>query len=236
MAGIGFQDIASLEKAATDFSNQFAVTPSLSSSRAAYDIKSAIYTLPTLPSRIHQDRGTHAKATKATVAEMTSLFGTRYGIYKDFYRDLSDFDFAGMLSGGISQAVISFKTTGPELAGAISNLGASATSALRPLEEQLTVLGLLSATMSGPESGTMYKAFMKSAAKAGEELGISFVDAQHNLLPIADILEKIKGKYGETIDAMEKIQLQEAFGRIESLGVVDLLLPKIVTSGRIWRR
>lgn len=228
MAAIGFQDIASLEKAATEFSNQFAGYTKPDFIAAAYDIKSAIYTLSDVAiGEYTKIAALTAKATKATVAQMTSLFGTGYGIYKDFYRDLSDFDFAGMLSGGISQAVISFKTTGPELAGAISNLGASATSALRPLEEQLTVLGLLSATMSGPESGTMYRAFIKSAAKAGEALGIGFVDQKNNLLPIADILEKIKGKYGETVDAMEKLQLQEAFGRIESLGVVDLLLPKI---------
>jgi hypothetical protein len=228
MAAIGFQDIASLENAATEFSSQFAGYTKPDFIAAAYDIKSAIYTLSDVAiGEYTKIAALTAKATKATVAQMTSLFGTGYGIYKDFYRDLSDFDFAGMLSGGISQAVISFKTTGPELAGAISNLGASATSALRPLEEQLTVLGLLSATMSGPESGTMYRAFIKSVAQAGERLGVSFVDQKNNLLPIADILEKIKGKYGETVDAMEKLQLQEAFGRIESLGVVDLLLPKI---------
>jgi hypothetical protein len=228
MAAIGFQDIASLERAASDFSNQFAGYTKPDFIAAAYDIKSAIYTLSDAAiGEYTKIAALTAKATKATVAQMTSLFGTGYGIYKNFYKNLSDFDFAGMFSGGISQAVIAFKTTGPEIAGAISNLGASATSALRPLEEQLTVLGLLSATMSGPESGTMYRSFMKSAAQAGVRLGISFVDAQNNLLPIADILEKIKGKYGETVDAMEKLQLQEAFGRIESLGVVDLLLPKI---------
>jgi len=228
MAAIGFKDIKSLERAAADFSNQFAGYTKPEFIAAAYDIKSAIYTLSDAAiGEYTKIAALTAKATKATVAQMTSLFGTGYGIYKDFYRDLSDFDFAGMLSGGIAQAVVSFKTTGPELAGAISNLGAAATSAKRPLEEQLTVLGLLSATMSGPESGTMYKAFMKSAAEAGEKLKIGFVDARNNLLPIADILERIKRKYGETVDAMEKIELQEAFGRIESLGVVDLLMPKI---------
>ena len=107
-----------------------------------------------------------AKATKATVADMTSLFATGYGIFKDFYGDLSDFEFGELFSGGISAAVRAFKTTGPEMAASIENLGAMATSSLIPLEEQLTVLGMLQATMSGSEAGTRYRAFIKSAVLA----------------------------------------------------------------------
>lgn len=113
------------------------------------------------------------------------------------------------------------------MAAAISNLGASATSAKRPLEEQLAVLGMLQATMAGSEAGTHYRAFIKSAAEAGQQLGISFVDARNNLLPVTEILERIKGKYGETVDAVEKMELQKAFGRIEAMAAVDLLLPQI---------
>jgi len=81
--------------------------------------------------------------------------------------------------------------------------------------------------MSGSEAGTKYKAFMKSAAKAGEALGVSFVDANNKLLSMPEILEKIGSQYGSTIDAIEKLELQQAFGRIEGLEVVDLLMPKL---------
>ena len=56
------------------------------------------------------------------------------------------------------------------MAESISSLGAIATTAKVPMQEQLTILGMLQATMSGSEAGTKYKAFMKSAAKAGEAL------------------------------------------------------------------
>ena len=228
MASLGFNDLKSLERAAREFSNQFSGTTKSDFIAAAYDIKSGIASLSdTAVGEFTKIAALTAKATKATVADMTSLFATGYGIFKDFYSDLSDFEFGELFSGGIAAAVRAFKTTGPEMAASIENLGAMATSSLIPLEEQLTVLGMLQATMSGSEAGTRYRAFIKSAAKAGEEMGISFVDANNNLLPIPNILEKIRGKYGETVDAVEKMGMMKAFGRIEALNVVDLLMPKI---------
>jgi TP901 family phage tail tape measure protein len=81
--------------------------------------------------------------------------------------------------------------------------------------------------MSGSEAGTKYRAFMKSAAKAGIELGMSFTDARGQLKPMVEILKLIKARYGETISAVQKVKLQEAFGRIESVALIDLLLPQI---------
>ncbi len=228
MASLGFRDLKSLERASKEFSNQFAGITKSDFIAAAYDIKSGIASLSdTAVGEFTKIAALTAKATKATVADMTSLFATGYGIFKDYYGDLSDFEFGELFSGGIATAVRAFKTTGPEMAAAISNIGAMATSALIPLEEQLSVLGMLQATMSGSEAGTRYRAFIKSAAEAGEKLGISFVDANKNLLPIPNILERIRGKYGETVDAIEKMELMKAFGRIEALTVVDLLMPKI---------
>ena len=228
MASLGFKDLKSLERAAKEFSNQFAGITKSDFIAAAYDIKSGIASLSdTAVGEFTKIAALTAKATKASVSEMTSLFATGYGIFKDFYGNLSDFEFGELFSGGIATAVRAFKTTGPEMAAAISNIGAMATSALIPLEEQLSVLGMLQATMSGAEAGTRYRAFIKSAAKAGDEMGISFVDANNSLLPIPNILERIRGKYGETVDAVEKMGMMKAFGRIEALTVVDLLMPKI---------
>ena len=74
---------------------------------------------------------------------MGSLFATGYGIYKGFYDDLSDMEFGEMFSAGISTAVRLYKTSGEGMADAISALGATATNAKVPLEEQLAILGQL---------------------------------------------------------------------------------------------
>lgn len=227
LASLGVKDLGAVEDAARAFSDQWAGTTKADFIAAAYDIKSGITTL--------SDEGVAeftslaaltAKATKSTAGEMTSLFATGYGIYKGYYDDMSDLEFGEMFSAGIAKSVQQFKTTGSEMASSIESLGASATNANVPLEEQLTILGMLQGTMSGSEAGTKYAAFIQSAAKGGEELGLSFLDANNQLKSLPEILDQLRGKYGDTIDAMEKQELASAFGTDEAVDLIDLLYNK----------
>ena len=227
LASLGVKDLEAVEDAARSFSDQWAGTSKADFISASYDIKSGIASLT--------DEGVAdfttlaaltGKATKSTVGEMTSLFATGYGIYKGFYDDLTDLEFGEMFSAGISKSVQPYKTTGSEMAAAIESLGASATNAKVPLEEQLSVLGMLQATMSGSEAGTKYAAFIQSAAKGGEELGLAFVDANNQIKSLPEILDLLRGKYGDTIDAIEKQEIATAFGTDEAVDLIDLLYSK----------
>lgn len=227
LASLGVKDLEAVEDTARSFSDQWAGTSKADFISASYDIKSGIASLT--------DEGVAdfttlaaltGKATKSTVGEMTSLFATGYGIYKGFYDDLTDLEFGEMFSAGISKSVQQFKTTGSEMAAAIESLGASATNAKVPLEEQLSVLGMLQATMSGSEAGTKYAAFIQSAAKGGEELGLAFVDANNQIKSLPEILDLLRGKYGDTIDAIEKQEIATAFGTDEAVDLIDLLYSK----------
>lgn len=131
-----------------------------------------------------------------------------------------------MFSAGIAKSVQQFKTTGSGMAQSIQTLGASATTSNVPLEEQLSILGMLQATMGGAEAGTKYKAFLRSATKGGEALGLSFTDANNQLLSMPEILEILRGKFGETMDAAEKMELQKAFGDTEAVALIDLMYSK----------
>lgn len=228
LASLGVKDLGAVEEAAKSFSDQWAGTTKADFISAAYDIKSGIASL--------SDEGgaeftslaaLTAKATKSTAAEMTSLFATGYGIYKDYYSDLSDMEFGAMFSAGISESVRAFKTSGSGMAQSIQTLGASATTANVPLEEQLSILGMLQATMGGAEAGTKYKAFLRSAVRGGEELGLTFTDANNQLLSMPEILSILKGKFGETMDAAEKMELQKAFGDTEAVALIDLMYNKV---------
>lgn len=228
LASLGVQDLGVVEDAARSFSDQWAGTTKSDFISAAYDIKSGIASLTDEGVAQYTElAGVTAKATKSTIGEMTSLFATGYGIYKDYYSDLSDIEFGEMFSAGISQSVKQFKTTGSGMAQSIQTLGASATTANVPLEEQLSILGMLQATMSGSEAGTKYKAFLRSAAKGGEALGLSFTDANNQLLSMPEILDKLRGKFGETMDAAEKMELQKAFGDTEAVALIDLMYNKV---------
>ena len=227
LSSLGVRDLDALETAARSFSDQWSGTSKADFISAAYDIKSGIASL--------SDEGVAeytslaaltAKATKATAGEMTSLFATGYGIYKGYYDDLSDIQFGEMFSAGIAESVRAFKTSGSGMAQGIQTLGASATTANVPLEEQLAILGMLQATMSGSEAGTKYKAFLRTAAKGGEALGLSFLDANNQLLSMPEILAQLRGKFGETMDAAEKMELQKAFGDTEAVALIDLMYSK----------
>ncbi len=228
MRSLGIKDLEALSLAAEEFSNKWSGTTKPEFIAASYDIRSGIASLTDVGvAEFSKLAALTGKATKSTTAEMTSLFATGYGIYKNMYDDMGDLEFGALFSGGIAAAVKEFKTTGGQMAAGISTLGAMATTANIPLEEQLAILGMLQATMSGAEAGTKYKAFMKSAGKAADALGLKFTDNNNQFLGMVPILEKIRGKYGETLDAMEKQELQKAFGRIEALEVVDLFYNKI---------
>lgn len=224
LASLGVTDLEAVESAAKSFSDTWAGTTKSDFITAAYDIKSGIASLT--------DEGVAdftelaaltGKATKSTTEEMGSLFATGYGIYKGAYEDMSDLDFGEMFSAGISTAVKNYKTAGTEMASAISVLGATATNNKISMEEQLAILGQLQTTMSGSEAATKYKAFLNAAASAGEKLGLSFVDANNQLLGTPEILTQLQSKYGDTIDAVEKQQLKEAFGTDEAVAMIDLL-------------
>lgn len=227
LASLGVQDLEMLEAAAQSFSNTWTGTQKADFITAAYDIKSGIASLTDEGiARYTELAGITATATKSTISTMTDLFATGYGIYKNFYGHLSDIQFAEIFSAGLAESVKNFKTTGSEMASSIRTLGAAATTAQVPLQEQLSILGMLQATMSGSEAGTKYKAFLRSAAKGGQELGLNFMDANNQLLSMPEILELLQGKFGETMDAAEKLELQKAFGDQEAVALIDLMYSK----------
>jgi len=128
------------------------------------------------------------------------------------------------LAGQTAVAVQMFKTTGTEMSSAFGSIGANATSMGVGMAEQIAILGQLQATMTGSEAGTKFKAFLSGAGKAQKALGLSFTDSQGKILPMVDILEKIKGKFGD-IDTVAKSDLfQKAFGRKEAVDLIKLLL------------
>lgn len=180
LSSLGVKDLKAVEDAAKSFSDTWAGTSKADFITASYDIKSGIASLTDEGvAQFTQLAALTGKATKSTTEEMGSLFATGYGIYKGFYDDMSDLEFGEMFSAGIATAVKNYKTSGSEMASAISALGATATNANVPLEEQLAIMGQLQTTMSGSEAATKYKSFLNQASSAGEKLGLTFLDTNN---------------------------------------------------------
>lgn len=192
--------------------------------RSAYDIQSAIDGLAgnDLP-RFTTAAGTLAKATKANVTDITSYFGTMYGIFRKQANEVGKAEWIELLAGQTATAVQMFKTTGPEMSSAFTSIGAEAQTMGVALNEQIAILGSLQSTMSGSEAGTKYRAFLTGIAGAQEKLGLNFTDDSGKLLPVVDILNKIQGKFGQ-IDTVAKSDLmKKAFGTSEATAFLKLM-------------
>lgn len=237
--GIGAKGIDAITKSAKEFSNEFAGTTATEFVSASYDIKSGISSLSdTAVGEFTKITAMTGSATKSSTDQMTSLFASGYGIYRDQFDafgastikgwnalsdEEKDIKFGEYFSAGIASSVQAFKTDGSNMSAGISNLGATATSAGISFAEQLSVLGQLQATMSGSEAATKYKAFLNSAQGAGDKLGLQFTDANNQMLSMPEIINTIKDKYGETIDALEADELKKAFGTEEAVALVKLM-------------
>ncbi|WEM43517.1 phage tail tape measure protein [Photobacterium sp. DA100] len=192
---------------------------------ASYDIQSAISGLAGNElAEFTKASGVLAAATKADTGTITNYVGTMYGIFQNTANQMGKADWVNMLGGQTAKAVQMFKTTGDQMSAAFTSVGASATSVGVGMTEQMAILGTLQATMSGSEAGTKYRSFLAGAAKAEDALNMSFTDSQGQLLPIVDILNQIKGRYGETLSVAEGAELSKAFGTKDAVAMIQLLM------------
>lgn len=165
-----------------------------------------------------------AKATKADASTMTAYTGTMYGIFQKQAEAQGKSAWIEDMAGKTAHAIKVFKTSGYEMSSAFTSLGAEATTAGSSLDEQMAILGKLQATMSGSEAGTKYKAFLMGVGNAQKELGMKFVDSQGKMLPVLQILEKLKKKYGALDKVVDSDLIKKAFGSDEAVGMLKLLI------------
>lgn len=192
---------------------------------ASYDIQSAIAGLEgnELPS-FARASGVLAKATKADTATITNYMGTMYGIFEQQAKKMGKANWVEDVAGKTALAVQMFKTTGQGMTDAFKGIGANATAAGISMDEQFAVLGHLQATMGGGEAGTKFKSFLAGVGSAQKALGLKFTDSAGNMLPVLDILDKLKARYGETLTVAGSDELKKAFGSDEAVSMIKLLM------------
>ncbi|EBW5291860.1 phage tail tape measure protein [Salmonella enterica] len=193
--------------------------------RSAYDIQSAIAGLRgnELP-KFTEVSNILAKATKSDAATITDYMGTMYGIFKDTAEKMGRTNWVEQIAGQSAYAVQLFKTDGNKLAQAFSTIGANAQAMRVSTAEQFAVLGQLGTTMGGSEAATKYKQFLASVGGAQKTLGLKFTRQDGTLKSITDILDLIKGKYGDLSKVADADLLKKAFGSDEAVSMIKALL------------
>lgn len=169
---------------------------------------------------------TLAFAMKATSEETSEFMGQMFGNFKSEADRLGKVQFAEQLAGkmtvmrqrfGAEMGLIKDLMEGTRGVGNNFNIG---------IDEQMAVLGQLSRTL-GTEASGAYEQFMNGAGEGAKKLGLSFKDAQGNMLSMPEMLMKLQGKYGKSLEGNLKAQkeLDDAFG--DSSAVVKQLYGNI---------
>ncbi|MGY2226468.1 phage tail tape measure protein [Pseudomonas gingeri] len=153
-----------------------------------------------------------AKATKSDADTMGAYVGTMYNLFKGQADAMGKDAWVEQLAGQTATAVQLFRTSGDQIGEAFKAAGGLASTAGVSLAEQMAVLGTLGSTMDGGEAGGLYKSFFENISGASQKLGMKFVDQQGKLLPMMDILDKLKGKFGDLSIEANGNKLRDAFG------------------------
>ncbi|EPX7405582.1 phage tail tape measure protein, partial [Cronobacter sakazakii] len=146
-------------------------------------------------------------------AETAEFMGQMFANFRSDAERLGKVQFAEQLAGkmaymrqtfGVEMGAIKDLMEGARGVGTNFNIG---------LDEQLAVLGQLNRTL-GSEASSAYEGFMTGAIDGAKKLGLSFTDMQGNILSMPEMLMKLQGKYGKSLEGNLKAQaeLDEAFG------------------------
>ena len=228
LASLGVEQIKIVTDMGKEMEKKWAGVTAASFVTAAYDIRSGISSL--------SDQGVAdmtraavlvAKATKGVPEEMTSLFATGYGIFKQQYQQMDDAQFGTLFGDMISKSTQQFKTDGAAMQAAVESAGATATLLGQDMSAQLAIMGQLQSVMSGSESGTALKAYALNSAKANAEfkkmgINIRTLDDKGMLRSMPDVLADMKAQLGDFNGENVEI-LKKAFGSEEAVKVLSTL-------------
>ncbi|EAX9558277.1 phage tail tape measure protein [Salmonella enterica] len=211
--GIDDQALKAVQRDALRFSTTYGAS-AVEFVQSTESINSAIAGLTgnELP-KVTKVANTLAFALKSTAAETAEFMGQMFGNFSADAERLGKVQFAEQLAG---KMVYMRKVFGTEM-GTIKDLMEGArgvgTNYGVGLDEQLAVLGQLNRTL-GTEASSAYEGFMTGAVEGAKKLGLSFTDATGKMLPMPEMLIKLQGKYGKSLEGNLKAQaeLDAAFG------------------------
>ncbi|HFY8190468.1 TPA: phage tail tape measure protein [Salmonella enterica subsp. enterica serovar Typhimurium] len=211
--GIDDQALKAVQRDALRFSTTYGAS-AVEFVQSTESINSAIAGLAgnELP-KVTKVANTLAFALKSTAAETAEFMGQMFGNFSADAERLGKVQFAEQLAG---KMVYMRKVFGTEMCtikdlmegarGVGTNYGVG-------LDEQLAVLGQLNRTL-GTEASSAYEGFMTGAVEGAKKLGLSFTDATGKMLSMPEMLIKLQGKYGKSLEGNLKAQaeLDAAFG------------------------
>ena len=222
--GMSRAEVDAVSRRGRNLSRNIAGITTAGFTSAAYDVRSGISSLDaTGVADITQQAALTARATKAELGQMTSLFATGFGQFKGaLFEDLSDREFGAVFSAQLSKAVERFKTDGSKMQQAIQSMGSGLAESGVSMALQFASLGALQQKMTAGEAGTTMAALERSAAQAQARfedagLGVRTLDERGNILAPDQLLQQMQREFGDQYTTEIGAQIQQAFGSEESV-------------------
>ena len=211
--GVLDADFEKLSKAADSFAVKFGADDD-EFVRSAASIKKAIPDVGNALADYTYDVNLLAKATGTSTEVTADYVGKMSVLFDGLAKKVGKKEWVDALTGMSAETSKIFNTNVDEISAAFNKLGVSATKSGISLAEQMAVIGSLQSTgLEGGKAGGAYKAFIDSAVAGGQKLGMVFTDSEGKMMPMVEIMGKLKAKFGDTLDMAEKAELTKNFGK-----------------------
>ena len=230
---VGGDALKAIRQEAAQFSTEFGVS-AVGFIDSVTEIRSVLGGLSDaeLP-RVARATNTLAAALKTTANDAAGYIGALASQFTSDVERMGNVAFAENIASKTAWLV---QNTGQDMAriqALLQGAKGTGTGYGIGIDEQFAVLGNLGNSL-GSNAGGVYDAFLKNAKSGAKALGVSFTDAQGQLLTFPDILDRLQAKYGDTVAGNIPLQekLNKAFGKgsaalIRSWGTADKLRKQI---------
>lgn len=178
-----------------------------------------------------------AAAVGGTAAESAEFMGQMFANFKSYADQVGKVQFADELAGKMAYMKNTFGTDMAAIKDLMEGARGVGSNFGIGIDEQMAVMGQLRRTL-GTEASSAYEGFMTTATEGAKKLGLSFSDTAGKMLSMPEMLIKLQGKYGKSIEGNLKAQaeLDAAFGDSSAVvkqlwGNVDVLQRNITELG-----
>ena len=153
-----------------------------------------------------------AVATKSGIDETARYIGQMYSRFKTTADAMGKTQWVQQIASQTTFLKKHLGAEASEIFGAMEGLNNLGSGLGVKMSEQLAVLATLAKSTGLSEAEQQYTNFLEYAVSAQEKLGMSFIDSTGSLLPMMQILDKLKRKFGDLRGANTWSVLDDAFG------------------------
>lgn len=188
------------------------------------EIQTRLTTLNTeLQIKVATINATLAKALERDQAVIASYLDSISKLFRKTEQQLGPSQFFETFAGRTALLAKNFNTPLEKLQSNLAIGAPAATAAHIGSTEIMTVIALGASQMPGTDAGAAYKSVIENASDAGNSLGVNFDNPQGGIIGMTSLLEKLRQKYGDTLDDLEKNKLNIAFGNEKAANLFDTL-------------